>query len=563
MVTKTDIADLRAALLGPVASKRHQAASKLKKLPDRAAMPLLKKAMGHWDRRLVQLCAKELVRRTGSKATKAILRANEAGTLSTVATLELIKDCDCPAAFKFASRHRYADREDWRSKANVALKKFRCEPAILSRWMSGRKLTPTIKAQLDTVSGAAISKALLSLDINDAVAPLENRPTREYLVQRGLSALYDRVDGPAGAFLRLFSNPRINKADQAVLSSMPKEAFRKYVKKLYSWSLLPLWHKKPFRDLVIHHGLVEEFPIFLKAFRKEERTKDIAKLAKKLSVETRCLGRLCADWNRMESRYTSTEVPKKSGGKRTITAPDFLLKTVQRAIYGQVLAKQKLHAACHGFRKKKSTATNAAPHRKQEIVINLDLKDFFPSISGGRVYGLFLKLGFNENQSRLLTRLTTYENALPQGAPTSPAIANLVARRLDSRLAGLAKKANLRYTRYADDLTFSGDASAVSLLPSIRKIISEEGFQVARQKTHISRRGARQDVTGLTVNEVVSVPRYFRRRLRAVLHRIENGLSATWNDREVTANTLSGLAAYIRPFHPELAGQCRDAIGNL
>ena len=243
------------------------------------------------------------------------------------------------------------------------------------------------------------------------------------------------------------------------------------------------------------------------------------------------------------SHYKRFRIPKKTGGERLISAPMPRLKRAQYWILDNVLAKSPLHDAAHGFVPGRSILTNARQHVGREVVVNLDLKDFFPTLTYKRVKGLFRSLGFAEPAAIPLALLTTEpvvdeveldgkthfvangSRLLPQGAPTSPAITNLICRRLDQRLADLAAKLGFTYTRYADDMTFSasGDPCRMigTLIKAIHGIVEAEGFRVHPDKTRIMRRSGRQEVTGLTVNEQVSVPRDTLRRFRAVLHLVE------------------------------------------
>jgi hypothetical protein len=146
---------------------------------------------------------------------------------------------------------------------------------------------------------------------------------------------------------------------------------------------------------------------------------------------------------------------------------------------------------------------NAEQHLYTEVVLNIDLKDFFPSIDSQRIYYIFNKIcKYDKTLSYCLTRIVTYENRLPQGACTSPIISNIVAYKLDYRLFKLAQKNNIKYTRYADDITFSGNSNIITkkLYSLIKKIIEEEGFKVNERKVHFSSKSFRQEVTGLTIN---------------------------------------------------------------
>ncbi len=270
--------------------------------------------------------------------------------------------------------------------------------------------------------------------------------------------------------------------------------------------------------------------------------------------------------------YVRYEIAKRRGGKRVILAPKYDLKAFQRKIYHELLASLPLHPAAHGFAAERSIVTNAAPHVGRAFVLNLDLKDFFPSIGYRRVRGVFLALGYSlpvasalallctERDRRPIVRggETVYaslgERALVQGAPTSPALANLIARRLDARLDGLARKLRLTYTRYADDLTFSGDdyGQIFAALELATQIITDEGFQVHAEKTRLYRQSNRQVVTGLVVNQRANTPRDLRRTVRAILHNAAStGLAAqNRHGYDDFRAYLLGLIGYIHEANP-------------
>ncbi|HPD14205.1 MAG TPA: reverse transcriptase family protein [Planctomycetota bacterium] len=273
--------------------------------------------------------------------------------------------------------------------------------------------------------------------------------------------------------------------------------------------------------------------------------------------------------------YSAFAVPKRSGGYRVLYAPKPRLKAAQQWIRREILAKTHASESAHGFVETRSILTNAAPHAGRDIVLTLDLDNFFPSVTYRRVRGIFQSLGYGEEMAIPLALLCTVRPAekvrefvggqrhrmLPQGAPTSPALANLACRHLDARLDGLAAKFGCVYTRYADDLTFSGDeAFARSLkrfLPLVHQIVSNEGFKLKKGKTHYARRGARQEVTGLVVNDGPRVPRAYRRRLRAILHNArKTGLEAQNRGKHPHfAHALRGRIEFIRSTHPQLASQ--------
>jgi RNA-directed DNA polymerase len=241
--------------------------------------------------------------------------------------------------------------------------------------------------------------------------------------------------------------------------------------------------------------------------------------------------------------YRTVRVPKRSGGERTLRVPDDATKAIQRQLLHRVLDRVPAHPAAHGFERGRSILTNAQPHTGRPLVIRMDIVDFFGSTGERRIRRLFRVLGWDAQTAALLTRLTTDNGSLPQGAPTSPRLANLVNVRLDARLAGLAYARRATYTRYADDLTFSflaADHGAVAdVLAATKKIVGQEGYRLhLDRKLQIRRRHHRQLVTGLVVNQHVALPRATRRWLRAVEHNSYAGRPAS-----LTREQLAGWQA--------------------
>jgi len=235
-------------------------------------------------------------------------------------------------------------------------------------------------------------------------------------------------------------------------------------------------------------------------------------------------------------RYHEFTIPKRTGGTRTILAPDPDLKKIQRLILHRLLAKLKVHNAAHGFQSNRSIVTNALPHVGVAVVIHLDLQNFFPSISATRIDNYFRLTGWNAEAAALLTQLCTHQGALPQGAPTSPKLSNLVNYRLDIRLSKLAAKFNGTYTRYADDLTFSisNVPKPRSIIAWAKDIVGDEGYRLhMHKKLRISRPHDRQLVTGLVVNKNINLPRATRRRLRAVDHHLSTNRPATLTPQQL------------------------------
>jgi hypothetical protein len=228
--------------------------------------------------------------------------------------------------------------------------------------------------------------------------------------------------------------------------------------------------------------------------------------------------------------------------------------------------------------------TNARPHAGKAVVVNVDLEGFFPSIGFARVRHLYRRLGYSGAVATLLALLCTecprkkvaYDaktyfvatgpRGLPQGACASPALSNQIAHKLDRRFAGLAAKLGLAYTRYADDLTFSGSAVQVGyVLARIRHIAQEEGFAVNAKKTRVKRPNARQTVTGLVVNDKPGVPRDVVRRLRAILHRAKaEGLAAQNRDRAPNFRAwVEGMIAYVAMTRPAVGEKLRTALKGI
>lgn len=232
-------------------------------------------------------------------------------------------------------------------------------------------------------------------------------------------------------------------------------------------------------------------------------------------------------------RYISFDIPKKDGSSRRIDAPCRGLRTIQRALNHVFQIVYTPHVAAMGFVPERSVATNAQRHVGQRYVYNIDLKDFFPSITSGRVFKRLQSkpFGLQEGVARIIADLCCYENAehhhvLPQGAPTSPTITNFICERLDVKLSRLAKAYGLNYTRYADDITFSGMNDVFDkdgkFCKSLRHIIEdEEHFTINQKKTRLCHTGMRQEVTGITVNQDTSVSRKYVKQLRTLIHNWE------------------------------------------
>ncbi|MCI0455421.1 MAG: reverse transcriptase family protein [Gemmataceae bacterium] len=296
---------------------------------------------------------------------------------------------------------------------------------------------------------------------------------------------------------------------------------------------------------------------------------------------------LASDAN--DGPYLRFTIPKRDGSDRVICAPKNQLRWAQRQILDKILAKVAPHDSAHGFIIGRSTVTNAARHQGASLLLKFDLSDFFPTIHYYRVVGLFTSLGYHVGNGRFssddlsthvaptLARLCCYTPdpakwgaaVVPQGAPTSPAISNLVCRRLDARLDGLAQRSGGVYTRYADDLTFSFKESPAELGRFrwwVDQICHQEGFFVNQKKFRVIRASQRQVVTGIVVNDELRVPREERRRFRAILNNCrKHGLESQARGHPRFGDYLRGFASYIHMVHPdegqELLRQVDELLG--
>lgn len=313
--------------------------------------------------------------------------------------------------------------------------------------------------------------------------------------------------------------------------------------------------------------------------------RDAKELATLLEIDVATLRFLVYDRKVSKtSHYVRFGMPKKTGGVRTISAPMEKLKAAQHLVLEKVLRPLEpgMHQAAHGFRTAHSIVTNAKPHVGKKVVVNVDLQDFFPTVTVYRVRGLFHAMGYSLPVATLLALLCTEpdvveveldgtryfvqrgDRRLPQGAPTSPAITNLLCQRLDRRAQGCAAKLGFHYTRYADDLTFSGDDEASGevsrLLWSLDRITREEGFVLHPDKTRVMRKGRRQEVTGVVVNERMGVERKQLRKFAATLFQIEkdgpagkrwNGAVGTAENSDTLFASLHGFASFVHMVDPE------------
>ena len=223
--------------------------------------------------------------------------------------------------------------------------------------------------------------------------------------------------------------------------------------------------------------------------------------------------------NSAYSFYRIFSIPKKRGGEREIVAPYPSLLQCQKWIYNNILKCKVVHEACHGFTPQRSIITNARIHVNQKCLLKMDLANFFPSIPINWVINFFQKQGYANNVSFYLATICCYDGFLAQGAATSPYLSNLLLVKLDERISKLCSKYHLQYTRYADDLTFSGDYIPSDFSETIEEIIDSYGLKVNIEKTALLIECKKKIVTGISVSgPEIKVPREFKRKLKNEIH---------------------------------------------
>lgn len=264
---------------------------------------------------------------------------------------------------------------------------------------------------------------------------------------------------------------------------------------------------------------------------------------------------------RIDNCYTSFDIKKKNNGVRVISAPNEDLKDIQRKLgyllelHHKAFLKEKNidNKISHGFEKNKSIITNAAVHRNNKYILSIDIKDFFDSIHFGRVRGFFNKnIEFNLplDMATVMAQLVCYKGVLPQGAPTSPIVSNLICNILDIRILNLVKKYRMNYTRYADDMTFSTNDRCIvdnydGILEEIANELGKFGLHINDKKTRLIYKDSRQEVTGLVVNKIINVNRHYCKKTRAMAENLYRKGSFYIGDEEGSIKQLEGRFAYI------------------
>ena len=273
------------------------------------------------------------------------------------------------------------------------------------------------------------------------------------------------------------------------------------------------------------HGLETKMDLLnlLNALKREDLGKDFHRFT--ISQ----LNYFCNPNRNPKKRYRNFNIPKKSGGVRTISAPVKGLKSILTYLNVVLQAMYQPTDAAMGFVPGRSIADNASIHIGRNYVFNTDLKDFFPSIRQPRIWKMLqLKpYSLNKELASVIAGLCCMQDSngdgvLPQGSPCSPILTNIVCRNLDRRLSGLAKRFNLKYTRYADDITFSSDYNVFQedsdFMTEFKRIVADQNFTINEKKTRLQKSGQRQEVTGLVVNEKVNIAKEYYRDIRSLLY---------------------------------------------
>lgn len=259
--------------------------------------------------------------------------------------------------------------------------------------------------------------------------------------------------------------------------------------------------------------------------------------------------------NSPASFYRTFSIPKKSGGERIINEPLPSLKEVQHWMLEEILNKHPVSRYAKAYVQKRSIRDNARFHVNQKLVLTIDIKNFFPSLQFKKVLGVFLQIGYSLPVATILSKLCCLNGELPQGAPTSPALSNILMIKVDKRISNFSRKKGIRFTRYADDMTFSGDFEPGMVVKFVREVLKEENLRINYKKIRTRHPGQRQEVTGVVVNEKIQAPKDLRKKLRQSVYYIEkfglaSHLKKTENARANHIYYLLGVANFILFLNP-------------
>ena len=286
--------------------------------------------------------------------------------------------------------------------------------------------------------------------------------------------------------------------------------------------------------------------------------RELASLTRDLSFSTRTLYSVS---RRIDKHYRPASLPKKNGERRELQVPDRLLKAIQTRIYERLLSLEPVSPYATAYRPGCSVKRNALPHIGQPVLLKLDIRQFFDHA----IYSLVKEKAFpsdrySEQNRVLLAILCTFRNALPQGAPTSPAISNLILKDFDDAVGEWCRRRRIAYTRYCDDMTLSGDFDPKTVIALVSAELKKLGFFLNHGKTVVARDGRQQKVTGVVVNEKLSVPALYKRTLRQELYYCKKyGIASHLSRKGVSMpperyrQALLGRVRYVLSVEPENA----------
>lgn len=223
--------------------------------------------------------------------------------------------------------------------------------------------------------------------------------------------------------------------------------------------------------------------------------------------------------NHINKHYCKVRIPKKNGEYRELSVPDEFLKTIQKSIVETILVYEEVSPYAAAYRYGASTIKNAYPHRNNKTILKLDIRHFFDHIIYSMVKEkVFYKEKYSEANRILLSILCLYNESLPQGAPTSPIISNIIMKDFDNTVGMWCNEHKIRYTRYCDDMTFSGDFNPGEIIAFVKDELRKMGFYLNDSKTVVARKGQKQIVTGIVVNEKLNTPQEYRKKIRQELY---------------------------------------------
>lgn len=252
--------------------------------------------------------------------------------------------------------------------------------------------------------------------------------------------------------------------------------------------------------------------------------------------------------NSQKSFYRTFKIQKRSGGVRKISEPLPSLKEIQRWILDEILSKCRVSAYAKAYRPNKSVKDNAIFHLNQSIILTLDIRDFFSSLKWKSVFKLFCDIGYSIPVSMMLSKICCLNDSLPQGAPTSPTISNILMNNVDKRISAFTKSKNIHYTRYADDMTFSGDFIPGMVIKFVSNVLKDHNLDINKKKIRVRKKNQRQEVTGIIVNnEEMRVIKEKRKKIRQSLYYIQK----------------YGLSSHLQKIHNNRANYIRHLLGII